>query len=198
MTGDYYNSRRYHSFFEGYTEKTVVEDGKQKIIRVYTGDYYRPALTCGQRKLRKFLNCALYALTACLYVYCATRQSNLNLSAVVAICQGFTILALLWLLVSVVDYATAKDKMTIRVYRAASGRLIALSLATAILFGLMSLSYLILAFQLGSWSEFIKLFPFSTISGVSVFTIYYMEKNTDYDLILSTVAPIKDGNEIKY
>lgn len=198
MSKDFYNSRRYHSFFEGYTEKTVVENGKRKIVRVYTGDYYRPVLTSEQRTLRRILNCALYALTLGLYIYCATQPLEINLSPLVAICQGFEILSLLWLLVSIIDYAAAKDQMTVRVYRTASRRLTCLSLAGAILFGLMSLLYLALTLQLGNWSEFFRLFPFSLICGISMLAVYYMEKNTEYEQILSTEAPIKDGNEIKY
>lgn len=198
MSKDFYNSRRYHSFFEGYTEKTVVENGKRKIIRVYTGDYYRPVLSFEQRIFRRIINCVLYVLTLGLYVYCATQQLEINLSPFVAICQGFEILSLLWLSASVIDYATAKDKMTVRVYRTASKRLICLSLVAAILFGLMSLLYLALTLQLGNWPEFFRLFPFSLICGISMFVIYHMEKNTEYELVLSNEAPIKDGNEIKY
>ena len=119
---DFYNSRRYHSFFEGYTEKTVVENGKEKIVRVYTGDYYRPKLTSGQRLFRKVLNCALLALTMGLYVYCATQPLEINLSPLVGICQGFEGFLLLWLLVSVADYTAAKEQMTLRVYRMGTQR----------------------------------------------------------------------------
>lgn len=198
MSKEYYNSRRYHSFFEGYTEKTVVENGKRKIIRVYTGDFYRPKLTAQDRKRRKLLDGALYVLTLCLYFYCATRQLEINLSPLVAICQGFEILVLLWLSLSIVDYLRTGERMTVSVYRTACGRMTRLSLAAAVLFGLMSLLYLVLTLWRGSWREFFRLFPFSLLCGIAMFAVYHMEKNTEYERILSTEPPIRDGKEIKY
>lgn len=198
MRGEYYNSRRYHSFFEGYTEKTVEENGKQKIVRIYTGDYYRPQLTARQRGVRKGLNCVLYLCTLGLYVYCATRPLQLNLSPAVAICQGLEALLLLWLLVSVADYTTAKEQMTVRVYRTASRRLIGLSLAAAVVFGLMSALYLALSVWYGDVAACLRLFPFSLACSAAMFALGQMERNVAYEVVCNRRAPVKDGSQIRY
>ena len=49
-----YHSRSYHRFFEGYTEKGIVnEKGNYQIVRVYTGDYYEPVSYTHLRAIRR-------------------------------------------------------------------------------------------------------------------------------------------------
>ncbi|MDE7286688.1 MAG: hypothetical protein K2N55_07595, partial [Lachnospiraceae bacterium] len=178
-----YNSRRYHEFFEGYTERIVMEKGRERIERIYTGDYYCPVISSGSRKLRKMLYCTFFLLAVMDYGYLATRPLEMNISKWSGICQGFLALALLWLLAAVFYYGTAKEKMTVRIYRSASVRLRQLSFAAAALFGLMSIIYFLLAIVGGgSWQDFVKLFPMSVSGCALLFAMYRLEEGTEYEI----------------
>lgn len=199
MKKDAYNSRRYHEFFEGYTERITEKNGKKKIERVYTGDYYSPVLPAKERTHRKILYVFLYVLSVLLYAYLGTRALWINYSRCAGICQGFMGIVLVGLLISVAYYVTAKGEMTVSIWRSASKHLKSLSLAAAILYGVMSLGYLAsVLFQGGAWEEFAKLFPFSCLGGIIMLLMYLSEMRTEYEVTKSNAVAPADGEEIEY
>ena len=194
-----YNSRRYHDFFEGYTERVVTHNGKEQIERVYTGEYYCSVLTSGQRVRRKGLYVISYTAALLLYGFVAMRVTAPNLTRVMGICHGLISLGLLWELVAVVYFTLSKGQMIARVYRAASLRLITTSRLLAALYGLMALVYLVEAtIGLGNWLECLQMTLCSTAGGALMLLVSHMEVSTVYVCMSSGITPDADGELIEY
>lgn len=161
-------------------------------------EYYCPVLSSEERTHRKIFYCLAYLLTVIVYGYVATRQMEINITRWVGICHGFTALALLWLLMAVVSYGTAKEKMSVTAYKAASVRLKQLSFAAAVLFGLMAMGYLVFTIiGMGSWMDFLKLFPVSLLGSGIMFLMYFVENKTTYEVIQETIDVPEDKEEMK-
>ena len=181
-----YHSRSYHRFFEDYMEERVEENGKFHIVRIYIGDYYCPVLTKKARKARRFWTAVLYLLTILIYGYCATRRYVVNTVWFVAVCQGLCLIALFWFLIPLYYYLSAKEKMTVRQFRDASGLLKKVSLWAAICFGCTVIAVAVACFFTWKYmigiQELLLLLLFFIDSGM-MFMIYKMEKNTKYEVL---------------
>lgn len=120
------HSRAYHKYFEGYTE--VIEcgkkDGKQKIRRVYTEDYYIQAGSESKWRLRKLLIVLLYFSAVLSFILGAYRKNALNSSKEMAVLEAIVILLLMGVGILVWNYATAPRKMTIGKYHEISEKLL--------------------------------------------------------------------------
>lgn len=197
MNRNIFKSRRYHEFFEGYTEQTCVVNGKERIERLYTGDYYCSDLDRKNKIIRKVTYSILFFVILLNYIYIATRMTSFNIARTTGICHGIISVLLLWLLVSVVYYVSAKDEMTVRIYRSGSKRLIKLSIITSIAFIALSVNYLVLFIIGRDISEFLDLFPYSVIGFGLAFFIYKTENGTKYNVIKNNIS-VDGGEEIEY
>ncbi len=113
-----YHSRSYHRFFEGYTEKGIVDaSGNYKIIRVYTGDYYEAQLSKGQQKKYKRSACLLYGAGVILYLAAGIQPSGINRLSPVAFLEGVLLILIFLLARSMFYLMTEKGPYTIRKYR---------------------------------------------------------------------------------
>lgn len=194
-----YNSRRYHDFFEGYTEKIVTKNGKETIERVYTGEYFCPQLSDVQRTRRKVLYAICYLAALVLYGIVATRVTAPNLTRVMGICHGFISIGLLWELVAVAHYVISRERMIARVYRAASLRLITTSRILAVLYGIMAAAYLVEAvMRLGGWLECLLMACGSAAGGSLLLLVGQMEAGTVYNSVSSGLIPDADGETIEF
>lgn len=196
-----YHSRSYHRFFEDYMEERVEENGKVRIVRIYTGDYYCPVLTKKDRKARRCCTAALYLLTIFIYVYCATRRYVINTVWFLAVCQGLSLIALFWFLIPFYYYLTAKEKLTIRQLRDASGLLKKVSIGASVCFGGTAVA--VLAASCCTWKYMssiweLQLFPLSLVNAVMMYGIYYMEKKTKYEVRPGDQKSLPNGERIKY
>lgn len=73
--------RGYEEYFEGYTEKEEINRfGKKVSVRVYTGDLFRPELSCARRRLVKaaYVLCWLLSLALNVGALCLPVWSNRN------------------------------------------------------------------------------------------------------------------------
>lgn len=113
-----YHSRAYHRHFEDYEE--VVEPGKnpkkKKIRRIYTGVYYIPQMTRAQYIRQKALYGFLYALALALFIACAAVSPGGDEPWYVVIPIAVSFLTFLALLRYLIQYLTAKRKLTVGEY----------------------------------------------------------------------------------
>ena len=116
-----YHSRAYHRHFEGYLETEITDvKGRTRIRRDYVGEWYSQNLSRGKRIALKTSLAALWALTAAVFFFTATRGTRANASWYMAISEFGVVAGFLWTFVSLVLYLTAPVKMTIGDYRSAS------------------------------------------------------------------------------
>ncbi len=138
-------NRKYHSFFEGYTEYTERDrNGKEKIRRVYTSDYYRQTGSLGRVIL---IRCA-YVLMFALAVYCvlaaATDQTAAcNYVWYVQIWHALCLVFLFWLFTLLFHYVTSGRTWTIYDYKQCHGKLLTASKFAVIFHALGALSTLV-------------------------------------------------------
>jgi hypothetical protein len=129
-----WHSNAYHRFFEGYSEITVPKaDGKgYRIQRIYIGNYYRQALTSGQRLLLRGLYVALFLGGAYLFVSSAILPLASNSTWYVVLPQVVSIPFLFWTLIAFFSYLPAGRDLTIAEYRSSSLALQKATLGAAI------------------------------------------------------------------
>lgn len=115
-----YHSRFYHQYFEDWSERVVrMSDGKVKVERVYTGDYYEMFFDKANLWKWKITHCVLGCFGMCLYLYGASRNTQGNLVWYVAIVQMFSLFFILWNIISIIRVFSLKQEkmLTIREYK---------------------------------------------------------------------------------
>ncbi|MCC8102827.1 MAG: hypothetical protein LIP11_11420 [Clostridiales bacterium] len=110
-------NRSYHKYFEGYTEYTVKKDnGKNKIVRIYTGVYYTQHLDTARYLLVRLLYILLTALSFFLFFSGSMADVSYNYVWYVTLFQAFSIPCLFMLLILLIGYVFADRKMVIHNY----------------------------------------------------------------------------------
>lgn len=118
-------NRKYHNFFEGYTEYTERKpNGKEKIRRTYTADYYRQTGGLGRAIM---IRCA-YVLMFILAVYLVLsasmdRSAACNYVWYVQIWHALSLAVLFWVLTLLFNYVTSGRNWTIYDYKQGHGKL---------------------------------------------------------------------------
>lgn len=190
-----YHSRAYHRHFEGYRETEIIDaKGRTRIKRDYVGEWYSQDLTCGKRIALKITLAALWALTAAVFLFTASRTTRANASWYVTISEFGVVAGFLWTIVSLVLYLTAPEKMTIGDYRSASKGVLRGSLCIA---GFSLLTMLLTALHAllgsGTWTgELLCCVGFLTATALAVF-MNRLEANVPYIRTSSTEAPLEDS-----
>lgn len=189
-----YVNRRYHSFFEGYTEKEVTVNGKTKIDRVYTGDYYKMKLSEKSRFLRKLSYSAAYCSAVCSYIFTALQDISLNYNRLIGICHGLLLIMLLWIAVSLFDYLSGSEMMKARAYKNGCRRMIILVKTGMVISVVMTLGYVGIAI-VGQQAAFelFHVLPGALACTISLAIIFFTEKNTEYEIVANENAALKDG-----
>ena len=190
-----YHSRAYHRHFEGYRETEVTDaKGRTRIRRDYVGEWYSRDLDRGKRVALKLILAVLWALTAAVFVFTASRATYANAAWYVTIGEFGVVAGFLWTFVSLALYLTAPAKMTIGEYRSASKGVLRGSLCIA---GFSLLTALLTALHaiLGSetWNaELLCCVGFSAAAALAVL-MNRLEANVPYIRTPSTVDLPEDG-----
>lgn len=141
--------RAYRRFFEGYTEISVPkENGKgEKILRIYTAEFYRRKLDDRQHILLKLFYAVMYLIALIGFVTAAVEPLESNAVWYVAFPQTCCIFFFGWLFLGLMKYFFAERNMTIYSYRTSTQNVkrAALGLVLSLLWlSLMNACYLAL------------------------------------------------------
>ncbi|MDO4331363.1 MAG: hypothetical protein Q4C58_01620 [Eubacteriales bacterium] len=111
--------KAYRRFFEGYTEFAVPkENGKgDKILRIYTAEYYRCKLGDRQFFLLKLFYVCLYLVMLICFVTAATEPLQSNSVWYVVLPQTCCVFFFGWLFLGLMKYLFAQRNMTVYGYR---------------------------------------------------------------------------------
>lgn len=181
-TSDSWHSRAYHRDFDGWVEVPELDErGRTRIRRVYTGAYYRAALTDKAWKLRRVWYILLILASAALFGLSAISGAAGNsvrwavLPQVVAVfCYIFLIW--FWILRLFVPRIMTKGQR-----RECARNLRLAALIGTIALGLCAVCALIAAIMAkGGVSDFLPAGGFLLAAGCA-FAVYWMEDHTDYD-----------------
>lgn len=120
-----YHSRSYHEFFEGYTEKELIDEkGHPKIVRVYTGDYYEADLTDCQKKRNKIMVFSMYIAAVCIFICSGIQNVSVNMQKWVVLFEAISLFIMYLLLKPLFYYLVNRQPYTIGIYKIASEKLI--------------------------------------------------------------------------
>lgn len=177
------HSDHYHKYFHGYTEVRVEKaNGKYRIRRYYTDDWYVQDVPDHQWILWKLLQPALAVFSAAGYFWLMSRPDlEGNTSYLVSIPGLICVLLLILLLASVPGYVFAKRKMTWWEYHASSERIMRYALITGTMMMLTGLAILFVILQGAEhvWAE-AKLALGVMATALAPFAMYYLEKSIHY------------------
>lgn len=195
----YRKNRRYHRYFEGYTEYTRMDiKGTLRIERVYTGSYYSAHLST-----------ALYALTRIGYIILALIAAYCDISATITnypynftwyctVPEALGFPLTFGLIMAVVSTALAERKLKIRQYRTIHTTKVYLGYIGAGVHLVTMITMIINILITGSaatpgiwWG------PVKMLAAAICFTIVAIcEKKTEYDVLENPVKPEPGGIEI--
>ena len=117
LSNQSWHSTFYHSQFEGYSERYEWdEQGKKKLVRVYTGEYYRPAQTAAQRRLFSVLRVLLFLAGTALFLTGAAQPAVCNSVFYVTLFQALTVAALAFVLISLCSRLSVRGDFKIADY----------------------------------------------------------------------------------
>ncbi|MCC8102949.1 MAG: hypothetical protein LIP11_12075 [Clostridiales bacterium] len=121
MEEEAWHSKSYHKYFEGYAEqKKTMPNGKQKIVRVYVGDYHSQNLTRKQGVCLRILYAAFFALSVLCFFLAAKNRTEGNFFWLSAISHAAAGGLYLWVFYGLVNYLMTGRDMTINDYRTSS------------------------------------------------------------------------------
>lgn len=110
-------SRAYHKYWQGYTERTVIQpNGKAKIERYYAAPWKQRDLSLKMWVVLKLLYFVLTTASVVLFLLATTWETGSNrcwYSALAGLPAG---LSLFWLIVAVLNYMVSPRKMTLGEY----------------------------------------------------------------------------------
>ncbi len=139
-----YHSGMYHRHFEGYKEYyDTNEKGKEKIKRVYVGNYYRADLSTTKKILLRLGYIALYAFSVFLYLNTALCGSEINLMWYSIIPQALLVPCYVWLGYSMIYYTFTFHDMTIGDFRTCSNGVRKSAFAAFVLYCLWALCVIV-------------------------------------------------------
>ncbi len=185
-----WHSTFYHSQFEGYSEHYEWdEQGKKKLVRTYTGEYYRPELTSARRRLFSVLRIILFLAGTALFITGAALPAVCNGTFYVTIFQALTVITLAFILMGLCNLLTVRGDFTIPAFTHGPARLKRWSLLGAIALLAATLTALLSAF-LGTQTDLRSLFSAGLFlaAGLCLFGINRLECSFRYDYIENTTA----------
>lgn len=196
-----WHSRSYHQFFEGYSERTVVDPltGKKKTERYYTGNYYEPRLTAKGKKLRKLEYGLLYLASIVCFAVSGFLPADNNHRPPSVFVMLVTLVGLAWMFLTLFSYLTAGEKLLEGEYREREN-LKAQCMGLTIAFGVSAvvrLGCMVWYGQLASLMDWLTVVG-SVLDGAILYWIRYREKNLGYIRTMSTVKAPPDSYDIIY
>lgn len=114
-------SKAYHGFFEGYKEQYVLNaNGKARIERVYTAEYYKKNLSAKGCVGVKILYVGLFLLAVAAHVFAASRPILMTYTWFVALPQALFVPVAILVAFHLVFYLLAPHDMTISDFKTSS------------------------------------------------------------------------------
>lgn len=124
LSNQSWHSTFYHSQFEGYSERYEWdEQGKKKLVRVYTGEYYRPAQTLSQQRLFAVLRVLLFLAGTALFLIGAAQPAVCNGVFYVTLFQALTVAALAFVLMGICSHLLVRGDFTLPAFNHGPARL---------------------------------------------------------------------------
>ena len=185
------HSKAYHDYFEDYAELEALEEGKRTIQRVYIGKWYSMDKEKAQRLRRKLAVCALFVLAAAAFVLGSLAKLGGTLGRITGLLQGVTAVVLLFLLVTVIQYAAAPEKMTIFQYRESSEKLKRISCISMVAFLVLCLCTVF-----GGATAFAYAGAYLAGAALS-FCLFYTEKKLSYLELPPTAQRMENSSRIR-
>lgn len=194
---DSWHSRAYHRDFDGWVEVPELDDkGRTRIRRIYTGAYYKAALTDKAWKLRRVWYILLILASAALFGLSAMRGTAANTVRWAVLPQVVSVFCYIFLL-----WFWVLRLFVPRIMTKGQRRECARNLRLAALIGSIALSLSALCavicvlFLHGAAAGFWTAGGFLLAAGCA-FAVFWMEDHTDYEWIKNENAEA-DGFAIK-
>lgn len=193
--------KAYHRYFDGYSERKVWDDKKQKfrLESYYAGDYYRALIPAQEKKRLKWEFGIGYGLAVAVFLFVGTRATPSAASAITAFPTLVTLLGLLWQLPALVGYVRAKELLVLREYRDRNNFL-SLCMGLVCCFGVSAAAHLVCVFlyhSYGDWREWLTIVGLLLDGGI-FFRIYKLEKNVTYRTVPNETKIPDDCYDINF
>lgn len=193
-------NNRYHKYFQGYTEYTYVDSkGKPKIKRVYTGPYFKAALTNPIYYLIRVLYVLLWIGGVILQFSSVLTDYGYNYNKIVAFIEALGFPLSFSVMIGVFTTLLADRNLKIRQYNSihrTMPKVAAAGFAVHLACSIAMVIYIIVAKDVvaGIW------FPPLMLLGTSLLflIIAIIESRLDYDWVENPVKPQPGGVEISY
>lgn len=195
-----FHSHFYHRQFEGYTEyKRPNEKGKMKIVRVYTGQYYRPDLSIGHRRLLRAVYLVLFLIMLGCFIVGASLDTEVNYNIYTNIIIAATVPAAFWMAIALVNYLAAPEKLKIPEYKSGPVRLKTASMVCFVLslMRFLSLALYCLCIKGALTSGDLTAMIYALICAAAMILINRIENKVVYESVINPVKPERDGIEIQ-
>ena len=193
-------NRKYHSHFEGYTEYPQLQaNGSTKIVRVYTGSYYKASLSNPVYVLVRVAYILLWALCVFCQFSAALADLGYNYIWYVTVPEALSFPASFLMMIMVFSAAICNRLMVIRQYRRIHRTMPLIALIGACLLLLTALCMLIYIIASSSsqihgiWWPPVKML----VASVCFFIIWFIEKRTEYEIIDNPNKVMPGGIEIE-
>lgn len=185
-----WHSTFYHSQFEGYSEHYEWdEQGKKKLVRVYTGEYYRPAQAPSQRRLFSAARVVLFLVGTALFITGAALPAVCNGMFYVTLFQALTVAALAFVLMGLCNHLSVRGDFTIPAFNHGPARLKRASLLGALALFSAVLAAMVAAFS-GETFDARSLLSAGLflVAGACLLGLNRLESSVRYDYIENPVT----------
>lgn len=181
---DSWHSRAYHRDFDGWVEVPELDErGRTRIRRIYTGAYYKAALTDKAWRLRRVWYILLILASAALFGLAAVRGAAGNIVRWAVLPQVVSVFCFIFLIWFWVLRLFVPRVMTKGQRRECARNLRLAALIGTISLALSAVCALIAALMTGGGiGDFLSAGGFLLAAGC-VFAVFWMEDRTDYDWI---------------
>lgn len=193
--------KAYHRYFEGYSERKVWDEEKQKfrMETYYSGDYYRAQIPADKKKRLKWEFGIGYGVAVVLFLLVGTRKTASAASAITAFPTLVTLLGLMWQLPALVTYVRTKELLILREYRDRKNFL-SLCMGLVCCFGVSAAAHLVCVFlyhSYGDWREWLTIVGLLLDGGI-FYRIYTQEKSVAYRTVPNEIKIPDDCYDITY
>lgn len=195
-----FHSRAYHRNFEGYTEvKTLDARGRSVISRVYTGNYYEPALAPFRRVTLRIFYLLFFLSGLALFLFSATRPLPCNSVLYVSLFQAISVPLLIWCVYVLIFYIPSTGKLTIGEYKTQHKSLILATQITAACLWTCAAATLVCFFAApnGRVSGVLLCAGGFAVSGGLIFLITLFERKLEYTVTSGSAVSPEGGVEIE-
>lgn len=192
-------NRSYHRYFEGYTEYTRVDSkGRLKIVREYTGQFYRASLSSPLYALARGGAIVLWAISAFCMISATIGNYPYNYTWYVTVPEALGFPALVALMIAVFSAALQERNLKIRQYRTTHTATVFIAFIGAAVHLLTAIAMFINIFITGSqamsgiWWGPVRM----VIASICFLACALIEKNISYDSMENPNKPGPGGIEI--